>query len=90
MQRSLLVTNASNLAYGHSFRRHCRCLVAVEYSGMESGTIRRVLHGVLVLHAEHILGAAYVLTFDDYERFLSLMHLMFATFAFLCIGFAGI
>ena len=35
-----------------------------------------------------LLGAAYVLTFDDYERFLSLMHLMFATFAFLCIGFA--
>ena len=37
-----------------------------------------------------LLGAAYVLTFDDYERILSLMHLMFATFAFLCIGFAGV
>ena len=58
---------------------------------MEPGTIRRVLNtGVVFYMLNMLLGAAYVLTFDDYERILSLMHLMFATFAFLCIGFATV
>ena len=89
---SLLVTNASNLAYGH------RIFVVVvgawllwNIRSMEQGTIRRVLNtGVVFYMLNILLGAAYVLTFDDYERILSLMHLMFATFAFLCIGFATV
>ena len=89
---NLLVTDAGNLAYGH------RIFVVVvgawliwNIRGMESGTVRRLLHagfGIYLLNI--LLGAAYVLTWDDFERILSLMHLMFATFAFLFIGFAAL
>ena len=89
---SLIVTNAANLAYGH------RVFVVIvgawllwNIRRMELGTIRRVLHWGFGFYLLNILiGAAYVLTFDDYERLLSLTHLMFASFAFLCIGFAGV
>jgi len=89
---NLLITDPSNLAYGH------RIFVVVvgawllwNIRGMESGTVRKVMNRGFDFYMLNILlGAAYVFTFDDYERILSLMHLMFATFAFLCIGFATV
>ncbi len=88
---NLLVTDATNLAYGH------RIFVVVvggwllwNIRKMEHGTVRKLLHAGFGFYLCNILvGAAYVLTFDDYERLLSLMHLMFATFAFLWVGFAA-
>ncbi|MEE2759224.1 MAG: COX15/CtaA family protein [Candidatus Thermoplasmatota archaeon] len=87
---SLVLIDAANLAYGH---RMFVLVVGIwlmwNLRGMERGSIRKLLHtGFGFYLANILLGAAYVLTWDDFERILSLLHLMFATFAFLSIGFA--
>ena len=89
---NLFITDAANLAYGHRiFVIVVGAWLVWNMRGMEASSIRKFLHAGFGFYLLNILlGAAYVLTWDDFERILSLLHLMFATFAFLCIGFAAL
>ena len=59
---------------------------------LERDTIRRMLHACIGFYALNlVLGGAYVLTATSgFIEILSLLHLLFASASFLCIGFAAL
>ncbi|MEC7704411.1 MAG: COX15/CtaA family protein [Candidatus Thermoplasmatota archaeon] len=85
-------------SFGNTKYLHRLVVVAVfifllwSVQNIEAGSLRKVLHcgiGFYVLNA--LVGGLYIITASSgFIEILSLLHLVFATASFLCIGFAAL